>query len=207
MVGNIVGKRENAGYQYFLSFPTMFSMTLKVRIVWDRLTLNQTTKLLDLSKLKAFAGDKLNLAEKLKFLLGKLENIVGKGENAGFQQFLLFQQCFQNASISVSSKVGILWDKILASWRSIDPGQYFTVGTFCSWSIFTCNNLVDVVPTPNLVCIKMASSRNYMCQSHDPEHGIKIRDQRDVKRHSAGTVLSNFRRKSRSRSDCIECAV
>ena len=26
------------------------------------------------------------------------ENIVGKGENAGYQYFLLFTQCFQKAS-------------------------------------------------------------------------------------------------------------
>ena len=28
----------------------------------------------------------------------KIENIVGKGENAGYQHFLLCPQCFQNAS-------------------------------------------------------------------------------------------------------------
>ena len=34
----------------------------------------------------------MNVNEKLKFVLGRVENIVGKGENAGFQHFLLFQQ-------------------------------------------------------------------------------------------------------------------
>ena len=33
---------------------------------------------------------KINVTEKLKFVLGKMENIVGKGENAGNQHFLLF---------------------------------------------------------------------------------------------------------------------
>ena len=60
------------------------------------------------SKLKAFADDKLNLAEKLEFLLIRVENIVGKGENAGYQHFLLFPQCFQQASISGSLKVEIV---------------------------------------------------------------------------------------------------
>ena len=55
-------------------------------------------KFLDWSKFRAFADDKLNLTEKLKFVLGKVENIVGKGENAGFQHFLLFPQCFQKPS-------------------------------------------------------------------------------------------------------------
>ena len=42
------------------------------------------------SKLKAFADNKINVNEKLKFVMGRVENIVGKGENAGNQHFLLF---------------------------------------------------------------------------------------------------------------------
>ena len=51
-------------------------------------------KILDWSKLKAFADEKINVTEKLKFVLGRVESIVGKGENAGFQHFLLFPQMF-----------------------------------------------------------------------------------------------------------------
>ena len=40
-------------------------------------------KILDCSKLKAFADNKLNVNEKPNFGLGKTENILGKGENAG----------------------------------------------------------------------------------------------------------------------------
>ena len=57
-------------------------------------------KILDLSKLKAFADDILNVNQKLKFASGRVENIVGKGENAGYQHFLLFPQGFQKASSS-----------------------------------------------------------------------------------------------------------
>ena len=46
------------------------------------------------SKFKAFADDKINLNEQQKFILGLVENIVEKGENAGNQHFLLFPQCF-----------------------------------------------------------------------------------------------------------------
>ena len=66
-------------------------------------------KFLDWSIGKAFADNKLNVAEKLKFILGRVENMVGKGENAGYQHFLLFPQCFQKSSISGSLKVGIVW--------------------------------------------------------------------------------------------------
>ena len=55
-------------------------------------------KILKQSKLKTFAEGKINLTEKLKFAFGRVENIVGKGENAGYQHFLLFPQFFQNAS-------------------------------------------------------------------------------------------------------------
>ena len=55
-------------------------------------------KILDWSKLKAFADDKINVTEKLKFVLERVEDIVGKGENAGYQHFLLFPQCFQKNS-------------------------------------------------------------------------------------------------------------
>ena len=57
---------------------------------------------------KAFADNKINVTE-LKFVLGRVENTVGKGENAGYQHFFLFLQCFQKASFSESLKVGIVW--------------------------------------------------------------------------------------------------
>ena len=45
----------------------------------------------------------------MKFALGRVENIVRKGENAGYQHFLVFSQCFQEASSLGSLKVGIVW--------------------------------------------------------------------------------------------------
>ena len=53
-------------------------------------------KILDLSKLKAFAEDKIKVTEKMKFALEMTENIVGKGGNADYQHFLLFPQYFQD---------------------------------------------------------------------------------------------------------------
>ena len=43
---------------------------------------------LDQSKLKSLPGDKINVNGKLKFVLRRTENIVGKGENAGHRHFL-----------------------------------------------------------------------------------------------------------------------
>ena len=69
----------------------------------------QNDKILDWSKLKAFADDKINVNQKLKSVLAWVENFVGKEENAGYQHFLLFPQCFQKAPFSGLLKPGIVW--------------------------------------------------------------------------------------------------
>ena len=66
-------------------------------------------KILDLSKLKAFADDKSNVTQNLKFIFAQVQNILGQGENAGYQHFLLFLQCFLKLPSSGSLKVGIVW--------------------------------------------------------------------------------------------------
>ena len=48
------------------------------------LTLLPNDNISDQSKLKAFADDKLKVIKMAKFLLDKIENIVGKEENAGY---------------------------------------------------------------------------------------------------------------------------
>ena len=66
-------------------------------------------KILDWSKLEAFADEKINMTEKSKSVLRRVENTVGKGENAGYQHFLLFPQRFQNASYTGLLEVVIVW--------------------------------------------------------------------------------------------------
>ena len=50
---------------------------------------------LDWSKLKEFADDKIELDEYGGKFPKRVENIVGKGEIARYEQFLFFLQCFQ----------------------------------------------------------------------------------------------------------------
>ena len=50
-----------------------------------------------MKKLKAFADDKIIDAQMMISVFDRVEIIVGKGENAGYQHFLLFPQCFQKA--------------------------------------------------------------------------------------------------------------
>ena len=65
-------------------------------------------KISGLPKLKAFADDKLNVTQNVKVVFHRIESIVGKEENAGYQHFLLFPQCFQKAFSSSASKVVIV---------------------------------------------------------------------------------------------------
>ena len=47
-------------------------------------------KILHWSRLKAFADDKLKVAKIMISVFDNVENIVWKGQNAGYQHFLLF---------------------------------------------------------------------------------------------------------------------
>ena len=51
-------------------------------------------KILDWSKLKELADNKVHVAQMRKIVSVCIENIVEKGENAGYQHFLLFPQGF-----------------------------------------------------------------------------------------------------------------
>ena len=46
-----------------------------------------------------------------------VENIVGKGENAGYQHFLLLPQCFQKPILQGSLKLGIVSSKQLTIYN------------------------------------------------------------------------------------------
>ena len=102
-------KFASAGYQTRNHMLQVRTDTLTNEVP-GRVVLNR--QILDWSKLKAFANNILNLAEILKFVLGRLEKIEGKGENAGYQHCLLFPESFQKASILGLLKVGIAWYRV-----------------------------------------------------------------------------------------------
>ena len=101
-----LSEKGDAGFQHFLLFPQCFHKASSMGSFHSL----PSDKILDRLKLKAFTDDKINVTKKkLTFVLGRVENIVGKGENAGYQHFLLFPQCFQKLSFPEVLKVGILW--------------------------------------------------------------------------------------------------
>ena len=66
-------------------------------------------KILDETKFRAFGDDNSTFAEIVISVFDRVENVVGKGENAGFQHFLLNPQCFQKATFPGSLKVWVVW--------------------------------------------------------------------------------------------------
>ena len=67
-------------------------------------------QILDSSKLKEFADDNFKFDENSRKLSKRVENTVGKGEIARYEQFLHFPQCFQKARFPVASKGVIVWE-------------------------------------------------------------------------------------------------
>ena len=67
-------------------------------------------QILDSSKLKDFADDNLKFEESGRKLFKPVENTMGKGEIARYEQFLLFPKCFQKACLPGASNVVIVWE-------------------------------------------------------------------------------------------------
>ena len=78
--------------------------------VFYPLTLYQTTKFWTGLNSKHLHTINQNAIEKLKFVLGKVENMVGRGENAGFPAFSPVPTMFtKGLFLRGSLKVGIVW--------------------------------------------------------------------------------------------------
>ena len=65
---------------------------------------------MDSSKLKEFADDNFKFVANARKFSKWVENPVGKGEIARYEQFLLFPLCFQKACFPGASKGVIVWE-------------------------------------------------------------------------------------------------
>ena len=108
-VQNIVGNGENTGYQHFLLFPQYFQKAFFYPIT--------RRQILDSSELKDFADDNVKFDKNGRKLSKPVENTVGKGETACYEQFLLFPQCFQKACFLGVSKGVIVWEWVKGSYK------------------------------------------------------------------------------------------
>ena len=64
-----------------------------------------------------------NMTKNGRKLSKRVENTVGKGEIACYEQFLLFPQCFQKVCFPRASKGVIVWEWVNVSEKGIEPGQ------------------------------------------------------------------------------------
>ena len=60
--------------------------------------------------MKGFADDNFRFDQNDTKLLKRVENTIGKGGIACYEQFLLFPQCFQKACFPEVSKGVIVWE-------------------------------------------------------------------------------------------------
>ena len=85
------------------------SNTLQMTSEMWLLTHYQTTNF-GLFKLEEFADDNFKFDENGRKLSKRVENTVGKGEVAHYEQFFLFTRCFQKACFPGMSKGVIVWE-------------------------------------------------------------------------------------------------
>ena len=78
------------------------SMSIRSLSVLLQLVPFQKDKVKSLVNLEAFADGNYNVAQIQIFVFDRRENIVGKGENADYQHFLLFPQFFQKTYLPQS---------------------------------------------------------------------------------------------------------
>ena len=97
MVTKHCWKWRNCSLREISSFRPVVSKVLyyrhvKTRACFGRVKTTKTEKSRPI-QIEALADDKIKVTEKLKVVEGQLENIVGKGENAGYQQCSLKAFC------------------------------------------------------------------------------------------------------------------
>ena len=68
--------------------------------------------MLDSSKQKQFINDNFEFDEYRRKISKQVENTVGKGEIARYEQFLLFPQCFQKTCTANTEKTRLVWIRL-----------------------------------------------------------------------------------------------
>ena len=113
-----MGKEENAGYQHFLLFSQCFQSALYFRVMKSSDYVVKSLpsirrQILDSSKVKGLADDNFKFDENGRKFSKRVENNVGKGEIARYEQFLLFPQCFRKTYIADTLEPGLVWERVM----------------------------------------------------------------------------------------------
>ena len=108
---NKTGEEENGFSWPFLLSPFVSQPISRQQIFIDR------------SKLKPSADDSFKFDENSRKFSKHVENTVGKGEIARYEQFLLCPQCFQKACFPGASKGVIVWEWVKQLLKSLPKQQ------------------------------------------------------------------------------------
>ena len=108
----------------------MFSMQ---SVSLNPLTLSQTTNF-RLFQMLRLCRQQFQIGRKWQNVIKKGRNTVGKGEIAGYKQFLLFPQCFQKTCSTDTSKQRLVWERV-NSQISVVVCSLFEFGTVSKWYI------------------------------------------------------------------------
>ena len=105
---------------------------------WSKeLTLYQTTNF-RLFKLKDFADDNFIYYENGRKFFKRIDNTVGKGEIAHYEQFLLFPQCFQKTCTADTKNPWLVWESVKQHTASGDnlwnSAFYLTLYIIQNWT-------------------------------------------------------------------------
>ena len=80
-------------------------------------------QILDSSNMKEFADDNFKFDENGRMLSKQVENTMGKGEIAHYEQILLFPHCFQKPCFQGVSKDVIVWEWV--KWSSAHAFDWY----------------------------------------------------------------------------------
>ena len=90
-----------------------------------------------------------------------VENTVGKGEIALYEQFLLFPQCFQKACFPGASKGVIVWESVNGQILPVGQAVYFSGHSFTDNRLhirYTDLNSMFVMVFKLITCIILNTS-------------------------------------------------
>ena len=91
--------------------------------------------ILDRSNLKQPADDNSKFDENRRNFSKQVENTVGKGEIACYEQFLLFPKCFQKTCYLGASKSVIVWEWVKIKHIYFTSIERQALTTSASWEL------------------------------------------------------------------------
>ena len=105
--------------QYQRHFKIPLNVTKRMGFVFEMEGSQNDALFLMLSKTTNFrlfqskrADDNFKVVENGRKLSYRVKNVVGKGEIACYEQFLLFPQCFQETGTADTYKPGLVWERV-----------------------------------------------------------------------------------------------